>query len=69
MLLSQQTSEWLKFPIRMRACDLTPPVADQASSTAPSSQATVVDPNHQMSFVGLVPNFNPQALVLIMVGF
>lgn len=58
-LLFQQVSGWLKSPIRMRAHE-----GDASWSwgqEVPPGQTSAVDPIHEVSFVGVVPDFYPQA--------
>jgi len=57
----------LKSPIRMRACRYNTSCSwsNKPSSTGSPDQAAVVDPDHQMSFIGLVPDFHLPALNLI----
>lgn len=62
-LLFQQISGWLKSPIRTRACDHDASCswAKRPQQQVPPGEPPVVDPTHEVSFVGVVLDFYPQA--------
>lgn len=63
-LLSQQMSRWLKLPIRMRTCKCDSSCMWSKKTSSTGSWSGGLDVHHQVSFVGPVLDFYPQALNL-----
>lgn len=67
MLFSQQISTWLKSPIRMGAGQFLQLKQKGLVNRPALIRWPIADPDHQLSFVGSIPNLNPQALNLFLI--